>query len=84
MKQKPLIRAKIKNAWDYKRTALLWTVILALIFLFVAALFLQFSDAYFSSDAIKELLADERAEIYVLLDDYVLLSFLLLLYALCG
>ncbi len=84
MKQKPLIRAKIKNAWDYKRTALLWTVILVLIFLFVAALFLQFSDAYFSSDAIKELLADERAEIYVLLDDYVLLSFLLLLYALCG
>ena len=87
VEHKAQIRVKMKNAWEYKRAALLWTVLLALVFVLVAVLFLQFSDAYFSSDTLGQLLATnraERGEIYVLLDDYVLMSFLLLLYALCA
>ena len=85
--QKTDIRAKIKIAWEYKRAALLWTVLVSFVFLAVAGLFLQFSDAYFSSGALGKLLSgqtDASGEIYVLLDDYVMMSFLLLMYGLCA
>ena len=39
------IGARIKNAWEYKRTALLWTVLIVLVFLVLSLLFLRFADA---------------------------------------
>ena len=84
---KAKIGVRIKNAWEYKRAALLWTVLVGVVFLILGALFLRFTEAYFSSDAFEAIVsADGKMEdaIYVLLDDYVLMSFLLLLYGLCG
>jgi hypothetical protein len=81
------IGARIKNAWEYKRTALLWTVLIVLVFLVLSLLFLRFADAYFTSDAFGSMMSGDGTSndaIYVLLDDYVLMSFLLLLYAFCG
>ena len=85
--QKSTIRVGIKNAWEYKRAALLWTVLLSVAFLAIGSLFLQFSDAYFASGELGALVSaqkDNVGDIYALLDDYVLISFLLLLYALCA
>jgi len=79
-----LIREKIKGAWEYKRAALLWTVLSVLVFAVIGIMFLQFSDAYFTSDTFEELIVDSESTdsvIYVLLDDYVLMAFLLLLFA---
>lgn len=79
--------AKAKQAWEYKRAALLWTALIVLIFLVVGTIFMRFSGQYFSSDLFGEIFSGEGEEsgaIYVLLDDYVLLSFLLFLYALCA
>ena len=79
--------AKAKQAWEYKRAALLWTALIVLIFLVMGTLFMRFSGQYFSSDLFTEIFSGETqvsGAIYVLLDDYVLLSFLLLLYALCA
>lgn len=84
--KKAMIRNTIKNTWEYKRTALLWTVLTALIFVIVMLLFIQLSDAYFASGVFTGLLtgSDNVEEvIYVLLDDYVLMSLLLLSYACC-
>ena len=84
---KARLGARIKYAWEYKRAALWWTVLIALVFLMLGALFLRFTEAYFSSETLATLVSGEgeaRDAIYVLLDDYVLTSFLLLLYALCG
>lgn len=79
------IGAKIKYAWEYKRPALLWTLVIAMIFIAVGTMFLRYSDQYFSSELFSELLSGQtEGTIYVLLDDYVLTSFLLLLYALCA
>ena len=83
--KKALVRERIRNAWEYKRTALFWTVVAVLVFLPVGFLFLQFTDAYFSSGQFAELLASQQQGfIYVLLDDYVLLPLLLLMFALCA
>ncbi len=84
---KTSIRAKIKTAWEYKRAALLWTVLVVMVFVAVAALFMHFSDAYISSGNLAQLFLEEAEPdgmVYMLLDDYVLMSFLLLLYALCA
>ena len=78
---------KLQNTWEYKRGALLWTVLISLVFILVAALFMQFSDAYFSSDVFQGIMTEGGSAvdvIYVLLDDYVLMSLLLLMYALCA
>ncbi len=86
--KKSSIGADVKNAWEYRRAALLWTLVFMLVFAFVTVLFLQFSDAYFSSERFVKMLSDldvsAKGMIYVLLDDYVLMSFLLLTYALCA
>lgn len=85
--KKAAIGTRIKNAWEYKRPALLWTVLFVLVFAAVVVLFLQFSGAYFTSDGFAEVFLEDGAKtgmIYVLLDDYVLMSFMLLLYALCA
>ncbi len=81
------IRTRVKNAWEYKRTALLWTVLVVAVFVMVALMFLRFSDAYFASGALADILDAEGGDegaIHVLLDDYVLMAFLLLLYAFCA
>ena len=82
------VGAGVKNAWEYKRAALLWTLLFVLVFAFVTVLFLQFSDAYFSSERFADMLSDPdvgaKGMVYVLLDDYVLMSFMLLTYALCA
>ncbi|MBQ7378601.1 MAG: sensor histidine kinase [Clostridia bacterium] len=83
---KASIRNRVKNAWEYKRTAFLWTVLSVLVFAVMCALFGQFSDAYFTSGHFTDLLVDAgNADglIYMVLDDYVLMSFLLLMFALC-
>ncbi len=87
MAKKMSIGGKLKNTWEYKRVAFLWTLLLGLVFGVVTVLFLQFSDAYFTLGSFAEILLQDEAAtgvIYVLLDDYVLMSLLLLLYALCA
>ncbi len=82
------IGSSLKNAWEYKRTAFLWTVLFIFVFAAVSVLFLQFSDAYFSSGVFADIFSggegDATGMIYVLLDDYVLMSFMLLVCALCA
>lgn len=81
------IGAKIKYAWEYKRAALLWTALIVLVFVTVGGMFLRFSDQYFSSELFTAMFSGHSSTsgaIYTLLDDYVLMSFLLLLYALCA
>lgn len=76
----------IRSIWEYKRTALLWTVLLVLVFGVAGVLFMQFSDDYFTSGLFADLLGQSESVdslIYVLLDDYVLMCFLLLLFACC-
>ena len=78
-----LVRDKIKYAWEYKRAALVWTVLSVLLFAAIGIMFLQFSDTYFTSGIFTELLTSMQNSdgfIYVLLDDYVLMSFMLLLF----
>ena len=83
--RKPLVRDRIKNAWEYKRAAFLWTVLSVLVFLSVLLLFLQFTDVYLTSGELSGLLATgQDGVIYVLLDNYVLISLLLLMFALCA
>lgn len=85
MKNKGL-REMIKNAWEYKRSALLWTVLFIVIFAAVGIMFLQFSDAYFTSDTFSDQITNAQTPdhvIHTLLDDYVLMSFMLLLFAYC-
>ncbi len=80
------IQSKVKNAWEDKRPALLWTVLFVLLFAVVSVLFGRFADAYFTSHTFSELInnpANADGLIYVVLDDYVLMSFLLLMFALC-
>ena len=76
---KAAIRTTIKNAWVYKRTALLWTVLSVLVFVPVCLLFLQFTDSYLASGNLAKLLQEGPSDvIHVLLDHYVLMAFLLL------
>ena len=85
--QKESLGTKLKNAWEYKRTALLWTVLFLLVLAIVSVMFAQFSGAYFTSEKFTGLITSTQgmdAMIYVLLDDYVLMSFLILLFACCG
>ena len=77
------VRNRIKNAWEYKRAALLWTALAVLAFCLIGLTFLRFSDAYFTSAEFAELMAGQDGMIHVLLDDYVLMSLLLLLFAFC-
>ena len=80
------IRSKIKHAWEYKRAALLWTVIAVIVVAAIGLAFLQFSDSYFTSGIFTDLVTqmqDPDGLIYMLLDDYVLMSFMLLLFACC-
>jgi signal transduction histidine kinase len=87
MKENLSLGAKLKNVWEYKRTALLWTVLIVLVCLLMTSLFMQFSHAYFSSDAFAGIFLDHESvvgAVTVLLDDYVLMSLLLLLYAFCA
>lgn len=81
------VRDKIKYAWEYKRAALLWSVIVVLVFCVIGVVFLLFSDSYFTSDDFTGLVMGEDGIgglIHVLLDDYVLLLLLLLMFAFCG
>lgn len=74
---------KIKHAWEYKRTALLWSVLAIIPFVLVGFLFIRFSDSYFTSELFADLITGEQGInglIYILLDDYVLMAFLLLLF----
>ena len=86
--KKPIVRDKIdkiKSAWEYKRVAVMWTVFTVIVFAIACLLFLQFTDAFFSSGVLAELLTTGHdGVIYVLLDDYVLVSLLLLMFALCA
>ena len=74
------LKNRVRNAWEYKRAAFLWTLLSALVFAAILIMFVQFTDAYFTSGIFTGLIAGaENLEgvIYVLLDDYVLMSFLL-------
>jgi hypothetical protein len=78
------VATRLSHVWEYKRAALLWTVLIVTVFLVIAVMFAQFSGAYFSSQEFAKLFNSESGAIYMLLDDYVMMSFLLLLYALCA
>ena len=80
------LKNRVRNAWEYKRAAFLWTLLSTVVFAAILILFVQFTDAYFTSGIFTGLIAGaENLEgvIYVLLDDYVLMSFLLVLFACC-
>lgn len=80
------LKSRMHNAWEYKRAALLWTVLLGVVFLAIVVLFVRFTDAYITSGIFTGLIAngqDPAGVIYVLLDDYVFMSFLLVLLASC-
>ena len=73
------IQDMIKNAWEYKRAALLWTVLSVMVFVPICVLFLQYTDTYLSAENMKALLQDGQSDlIRVLLDNYVVTVLLLL------
>ena len=83
---KHTLKNRVKNAWEYKRAAFLWTVLSVLVFAVILGMFVQFTDAYFTSGIFTDLITgaqDLQSVIYVLLDDYVLMSFMLFLLACC-
>jgi len=78
-----MIREKAKYAWEYKRAALLWTVLAVAVLCATVVVFLHFSDSYFTSEVFAELVTETDGVgglIHVLLDDYVLLLLLLLMF----
>lgn len=80
------VKTRIRNAWEYKRAAFLWTVLSVIVFSVLLVMFFQFSGAYFSSGIFTGLINNAQSVdsvIYVLLDDYVLMSFMMVLFACC-
>lgn len=76
---KGAIRARIRNAWEYKRAAVLWTVLTCVVLLSVSLLFIQFTDVYFSAKNLSEILEQgQDGQLQNILDGYVMMSFLML------